>query len=257
MALSDQQIDQFIQEGFVRIDHAFDAALAAEVRDRLWQDLPFDRADPATWTLPVVRLGMYSEPAFVSSANTPVLHEAFDQLVGRSRWIPRQSMGTFPVRFPSDQPPGDDGWHVDAAFPGDEPDNYLKWRVNVRSKGRALLMLFLYSDITVADAPTRIRSGSHLDVARLLSTAVEDGLEFMELASRLDLLPARPEVLATGPAGTVYLCHPFLVHAAQAHRGAMPRFLAQPALELKSPLGLNAGGDHTPVAQAIKLALGI
>lgn len=30
--------------------------------------------------------------------------------------------------------------------------------------------------------------------------------------------------------GTVYLCHPFLVHAAQPHRGTEPRFIAQPSL---------------------------
>jgi hypothetical protein len=30
--------------------------------------------------------------------------------------------------------------------------------------------------------------------------------------------------------GTVYLCHPFLVHAAQIHRGSQPRFMAQPPL---------------------------
>ena len=38
------------------------------------------------------------------------------------------------------------------------------------------------------------------------------------------------EVSATGPAGTVYLCHPFMVHAAQPHRGTQPRFMAQPPL---------------------------
>jgi len=37
-----------------------------------------------------------------------------------------------------------------------------------------------------------------------------------------------PETLATGEAGTVYLCHPFLVHAAQQHRGSTPRFQWRP-----------------------------
>ncbi len=40
--------------------------------------------------------------------------------------------------------------------------------------------------------------------------------------------------LATGEAGTVYLCHPFLVHAAQIHRGKRPRFMAQPASRIGS-----------------------
>jgi hypothetical protein len=66
----------------------------------------------------------------------------------------------------------------------------------------------------------------------------------------------RPEVLATGHAGTVYLCHPFLVHAAQMHHGATPRFLAQPPLHPAVPLQIDrADGDYSPVELAIRRAL--
>jgi hypothetical protein len=73
---------------------------------------------------------------------------------------------------------------VRAAFSSESARSYFDWRINLRSKGRALLML-------------------------------PSGM---------------PEATATGVAGTVFLCHPFLVHAAQRHRGATPRFLAQPPL---------------------------
>ena len=42
-------------------------------------------------------------------------------------------------------------------------------RVNVVSKGRALLMLFPFSDVGDREAPTRLRIGSHRDVARRLA----------------------------------------------------------------------------------------
>ena len=64
------------------------------------------------------------------------------------------------MRFPSPDDPGDAGWHVDVSFGYDDPD-FLTWRANVRSSGRALLMLFLFSDVGEDDAPTRIRVGSH------------------------------------------------------------------------------------------------
>ena len=65
-----------------------------------------------------------------------------------------------------------------------------------------------------------------------------------------------PEALATGPAGTVYLCHPFLVHAAQPHRGTRVKFMAQPALALPNPLVLDRpDGDYSPVEIAIRQAL--
>ena len=44
------------------------------------------------------------------------------------------------------------------------------------------------------------------------------------------------EVFATGSPGTVYLCHPFLVHAAQRHRGSRVKFMAQPPLLPAKPL---------------------
>jgi hypothetical protein len=252
--LSEKEIEQFIHSGFVRIDHAFPKETADAAVDILWKDIPFDRSDPRTWTEPVVRLGMYSQQPFIASLNTPKLHTAFDQLVGAGKWIPCQSVGTFPVRFPSAQQPVDTGKHVDAGFPGNDPSNYFEWRVNVRSKGRALLMLALYSDVSENDAPTIIYEGSHLDVARLLSQEGESGLSFMELAGRLNALPERNEVHATGKAGTVYLCHPFLVHAAQAHHGSTPKFMAQPPLLLRSELLLHDSAA-APVEQAIRLAL--
>lgn len=117
-----------------------------------------------------MRIGEIPNPLFRDAANTPRLHAAYDALVGPGRWLPRDSLGTFPIRFPSPDDPGDCGWHVDMSFGMEgEPD---------------------------------FAESSH-----------------------------RPQVCATGAAGTVYLCHPFLVHAAQPLvRGERPRFLAQPPL---------------------------
>jgi hypothetical protein len=44
-------------------------------------------------------------PPRAKAANTVVLYEAFDRLVGPERWHPRQGLGTFPVRFPSAKDP--------------------------------------------------------------------------------------------------------------------------------------------------------
>lgn len=61
---------------------------------------------------------------------------------------------------------------------------------------------------------------------------------------------------ATGEAGDVYLCHPFLLHAAQRHAGGPggPRFLAQPPLLAAGRYDLGAGSS--PVEVAIRRALG-
>ncbi len=257
-ALTAAQIDRFIADGFVRIDHAFPADLAAECRNILWADTGCDPADPATWTRPVIRLGEYGQPPFAAAVNMPILRSAYDQLVGPGRWLPRGGLGTFPVRFPSLDDPGDAGWHIDVSYGWeDNPNDFMSWRANIVSKGRALLMLFLFSEVGPDDAPTRIRVGSHLDIARQLAPAGDAGLSLRELAADNFAGSAhRAEVLATGSPGTVYLCHPFLVHAAQPHRGTEPRFMAQPALLPRQPLTLDrADGDYSPVERAIRLAL--
>jgi hypothetical protein len=251
-ALSAAQIDAFITDGFVRIDAAFPTHLADTARARLWRDTGCNPNDPKTWTKPVIRLGMYAEPPFGEAANTSILQAAFDQLVGAGRWLPCCAMGTFPVRFPSPDDPGDAGWHVDASFGHEQPD-FMQWRVNIASRGRALLMLFLFSDVGENDAPTRIRIGSHVDIAHQLAPAGEAGLTLGQLAADGFAGSAgRSEALATGPAGTAYLCHPFLVHAAQPHRGTRPRFLAQPPLLPSEPLRIDG---PSPVERAIAAAL--
>lgn len=255
--LTDAQREQFLYDGFVRIDRAFPPQVAAEARAILWRDTGCDPHDPSTWTRPVIRLGDYPQDPFRIAVNTPQLHAAFDDLVGKDRWIPRQSLGTFPIRFPHPDDPGDTGWHIDASFPPDSApaQSYFDWRVNVYSKGRALLMLFLFSDIGEEDAPTRIRAGSHLIVARLLAPAGEAGMSMVEISqAAASATTELPEVTATGSAGTVYLCHPFLLHAAQPHRGITPRFMAQPPLLLKSPCqSIRTDNDYSPVEQAILL----
>ena len=254
--LSKKEIEQFVLNGFIRIDNAFSQEIADAVLDILWNDLPCDRSSSSTWTEPVIRLGMYTQQPFIDSLNNKKLHLIFNQLVGEDKWIPCRSVGTFPVRFPSVQQPNDTGKHVDASFAGNDPNNYLEWRVNVKSKGRALLMLVLYSDVSENDAPTLIYEGSHVDVAKLLSKEGDFGFSFMELASKLDNLPKRKEVYATGKAGTVYLCHPFIVHSAQPHRGTTPKFMAQPPLLLRGELSISdADVDYFPVEHAIRLAL--
>src|SRR5690606_3549657 len=133
----------------------------------------------------------------------------------------------------------------------------MESRANVSSKARALLMLFLFSDVGADDAPTRLRVGSHIDMARRLAPVGEQGLSLRELAADGFAESAeRPVELATGEAGTVYLCHPFLVHAAQPHRGTRPRFMAQPPLVPTADLVLDRpDGRYSPVELAVRRAL--
>jgi hypothetical protein len=259
--LSDPEREQFVRDGFVKLENAFSSEIAAAARAILWRAVGCDPKDRKTWSQPVVRLGDFAQEPFCQAVNTRALHAAFDELVGVGRWVPRQSVGGFPIRFPHPSDPGDTGWHVDASFPPgpavDSSGSYFEWRVNLRSKGRALLMLFLFSDVGDNDAPTRIRLGSHLRIPQLLAPAGEDGLSMMDLSlAATRATEGMPDVAATGTAGTVFLCHPFIVHSAQPHRGVAPRFLAQPPLLPREPLEVTrSDGAYSLVEKAIRLGL--
>ncbi|WP_418957933.1 phytanoyl-CoA dioxygenase family protein [Streptomyces tritici] len=247
--LAESFVESFVEHGFVRLEAAFPRELARECRALLWADAGCAPDDPRTWTRPLIRLPSRTDAPFRRAAGTPALHAAFDRLVGPGRWVPRQGLGTFPLRFPHADDPGDTGWHVEGGFR--PPGSVWPW-VDVRSRGRALLMFFLFSDVGPDDAPTLLRPGSHRDVAALLAPQGPEGMSTVSLRRAWDRRDdgRRPVVAATGRAGDVYLCHPFLVHSAQRHRGRTPRFLAQPCLAPRGPLE-----EGRPVAEAIRRAV--
>jgi hypothetical protein len=257
--LNRDQIEHFVASGFVKLEGAFTRDQAKACSDLLWKQAGLSPDDPSGWKEPVIRLPGSREAPFRETANTSALHQACDQLVGEGRWVRNDWLGTFVLRFPVAGPVHDDGWHIDMSFGDDDssPTDFLSWRVNVHSRGRALLMLFLLTDCGEDDAPTRIRTGSHLSMARRLAPHGESGMSLRQLVEEgFDDSAACPMATATGEAGTVYLCHPFLVHAAQMHRGRRPRFLAQPPLMPSEPLQLDrADNAYSPVERAIRLGL--
>ena len=215
-----------------------------------------DLGSPDTWRRPVVR-GVPTGDCFRRASNAPRLLDAVAGLVNPDAWQTRPNLGAFVVRFPSHEDPGDAGWHIDSSFqlPGES-----RWFVNYRSKERALLLLCLLSDVGVDDAPSRLLPGSHLEMARLLAPAGEEGLPGAYAGQESEIpLPASTsgEVFATGSAGGVFVCHPFLVHAASwPHRGERPRFLAQPPIAVSNGLDLDGPLNRlSPVARAIRLGI--
>jgi len=240
-----------MREGYVAIRGAFDERIASACRDVIWSALSergISRADRATWTPPLVRIACPEGEPFAAAAASPQLSAAYDELIGVGRWIPRGGVGgTVPVRFPSEDYPGEVGYHIEGTWWGGS-----EYWTNVRSKGRGLLALFLFTDVGADDAPTRLIAGSHFYMPPILAAAGESGMPISEVAAK-----TRPSILcrraieATGRAGDVFLCHPFIVHTATwPHRGTGPRMIAQPAIDAPDGFDLS-GSDPSPVAQAI------
>ncbi len=251
--LSASDLEDFSERGYLRVHAAFTPAIADRCRALAADQLGIDLSEPASWTRPVVR-GLVKGEALREAANSPALVDAVGQLLDPERWQPRPNLGAFVVRFPCQTDPGDTGWHIDSSF---QPEGDRRWFVNYRSEQRGLLLLCLLSDVGSSDAPTRILPGSHLEMAKLLYPAGEAGLPGAAAGQESEIpLPdtSGPVEMATGEAGDVFLCHPFLVHAAGwPHPESTPRFIAQPPIGLTGSLQPDAPESRlSVVARAIR-----
>ena len=184
----------------------------------------------------------------IIAVRSPALAESYDLLVGGGRWQPPGGEGdVVPVRFPSEIPPVDVGWHVEGNWKGP-----AEFHTDVHSTGRGLFVMLLLSDTGIDDAPMGLMPGSHLAVPGVLAALGEAGLGGSAIVAALDpAVMCRRPAFATGRAGDAYLCHPFLVHTATwPHRGASPRISAVVKLEMSGGFALD-GSDPSPVAAAI------
>jgi hypothetical protein len=244
-------VDAFIRDGFVAIRGAVDPETAAACRELIWAGLVsrgIRRDDAETWPV-TAQFDDLADGAFAAAGLAPALAAAYDELIGPGRWTPSVDVGrAIVVRFPGEDR-GNAGYHIEGSYAG--PDGY---RVNLRSRGRGLLALFLFTDVGLDDAPTRLVSGSHQYVPEFLAAYGEEGTHSDAEFWRPSVL-CRPVAHATGRAGDVFLCHPFIVHTATwPHRGTGPRMIAQPAVQVADGFALD-GFDPSPVAKAIVAGL--
>ncbi|WP_194891543.1 phytanoyl-CoA dioxygenase family protein [Catenulispora pinisilvae] len=245
-------VEGFIKDGYVVVRGAFDQATAAHCRELIWAELHgrgIGEDQPTAWPAHSHIDSLDGEP-FTAAAGAPALTTAYDELIGAGRWTRGIDAGrAVSVRFPSPER-ANSGYHIEGSY-GAAGGPY---RCNVRSRGRGLLALLLFGDVGPQDAPTRLVSGSHLYVPEFLAPYGEDGTVSDGCYWRPSVL-CRPVVHATGQAGDVFLCHPFIVHTATwPHTGTAPRMIAQPAVHVRDGFAID-GSDSAPVARAIVAGL--
>lgn len=283
---SKDQVEQFIERGFVKLEEAFPKAQALAAQDFLWtklEDRGIRKDDESTWTEPMVNVReTYDEPVF-RACMTERLQDAIEDLVGIGRWADRGraiGWGWWPVNFsqgadqPWDIPRG--GWHWDG----------IQFRHTVTAPDQGLLLLPHFSEVGPHGGGTLVAAGSHEIVARFLARHPE-GLElrdalpacnqdhpwlaeltgvtenvnnrveaFLEQETA-DALGTSLRVMETTAApGDVVFCHPFLYHAASPNHSGVPRFMCNRTTPLREPMCLNRNdGDYSPVETSIRHAL--
>lgn len=180
--LNQEQVNQFIELGWVKVEQAFPKEVALEAQKIVWQNVEKRgvlRNDRSTWTEEMVQLNENYEHDEFQKCNTKRLADAIEDLVGEGRWANRTvygesekkvGYGWWPVNFsqgankPWNVP--NTGWHWDG----------IHFRHYLDSPEQGLLCLNLFSEIGKQGGGTLVAEGSHKVVAKFLSKQ-PDGIE--------------------------------------------------------------------------------
>jgi len=284
--LSDAQVAQFEDEGFLKLEEAFPREAALAAQDFLWERLAAQgvrKDDRSTWVEPMVHIKEAYEDAVFQACQTERLTDAIEDLVGQGRWAAKgktSHWGWWPVNFavgmdqPWTVPTG--GWHWDG----------IQFKHFVDSPDQGLLLLPMFSETGPQGGATVVAAGSHRLVARFLAGHPE-GLElgpaisqcnhsyswlaeltgktqdikdragyFMDGSQLDDQGKPLRVVEATASPGDVYLCHPFLYHAASQNHSGIPRFMCNRTTPLRDRLNIETlTAESSPVERSIHHAL--
>ena len=247
------QIEQFIEEGYVRLEGGFSRATVKECLDVVWNEVGLSPTEPSGWTKPLIHLQESFNEGPFREVWTPRIQSAFDDVLIEGRYRKIDSYGWWPMSFPGFQTPPwapIQGWHVDG--------HHFQHHVNSPEQG--MLPIFLFSDIAPGDGGTSFLLGSHKITARILADSEPEGVEVNELAKRVsdscDLTDMSKICEGTGEAGDVLMMHPFMLHTRSKNTGTKVRFICNPCVTLNEKMNLDRQDEsYSPVEQAIVNAL--
>ena len=253
--LTDEQAEQFLSRGFVKIEGCFDKAEIQDWIDLAFERLGYDADDPSTWAEP--RVHMPSMNTMEVADFAPKAWGAICDVMGGAERIktPITWRDGFIMNFnlwadePWEQPsPEVGGWHKD----GDWFRHFLD------SPEQGLLTVVLWDDVLPQSGGTCIATDSVGPIARYLANYPE-GLTPKEAQFRKMIEQCEQFEEATGKAGDVYLLHPYMLHTAAPNPSGRVRIITNPAVSFKEPMNFNREDpeDYCLVKQAVLRALDV
>jgi hypothetical protein len=252
--LTDDQVEQFLTQGFVVIKSAFSREQAEYWSREVWTRLGYDPDDKSTWAQHRIHMPTLNPIAVQELA--PRAYGAICELCGGEERISPARWGDgFIVNLgeashtTSWEPPSASvpGWHKDGDF----------FRHFLDSPEQGLLTIVLWSDVLPQGGATFVAADSVPVLAKFLAAHPEgvrpDGFGFQNLIAQCSQF-----LEATGEAGDVYLMHPYLLHASSKNALRLPRLITNPPVHLKEPLRFNRpDGDYSLVEAAVLRSLGV
>ncbi|KAJ3576134.1 hypothetical protein NP233_g628 [Leucocoprinus birnbaumii] len=270
-----EQVDHFLEHGYIIVKNAFTREQAAEFTSEMWVRLGLDPNDKSTWTKDRIHMPWLKRVKVSEFA--PKAWSAIKDLLGGEDRIDEKgatwgdsfiiNLGTDELEKQSESlPPKQlDNWHVD----GDFFIHYLD------SPEQALLVIPLYSDIKPRGGATFIAPDGIDLVAKYLAShpeGVRPSGAFVPSNSTYENPKDDPGywshaeavqrcskfVELTGEVGDVVLMHPLMLHSASKNHLRIPRVITNPPVALKQPFVFSRENedDYSLVERKTLKALG-
>ncbi|KAH9487092.1 hypothetical protein JR316_0001160 [Psilocybe cubensis] len=273
--LTPEQVEFFLEFGYVIIKNAFTKEQAAEWTKDLWFRLNLDPNDKSTWNQERIHLPFNSREKVARFA--PKAWAAMKDLLGGEERIEEEASSwgdSFIVNLGTEQwekatetiaPKDLDNWHVDGDFFVGIPS----WKL--------LAILKSHADIKPLGGGTMICPDGINLIANYLAEHPEGvlptGLSFTPSTSTFENHQDHPGywshlkeikrcnqfVEMTGEIGDVVLMHPLMLHSASKNYLRIPRIITNPPVSLKEPFNFNRDdpSEYSLVERKTLKALGV
>ena len=240
--LTSEEVDKFMQYGYLRISQCFSREQAADWCADVWTRLGFDPKDKASWTRE--RTNMPSHEKVEVSEFAPKVWDAIFELCGgedrvsetSNRWNDALivNLGSTEFEGKVEDPKELQGWHVDGNF-------FVHF---LDSAEQGLLVIPLFTNIEEDPGGTMVCPDGIGRIARHLRDHAEGVSPRMiprgEQPKRAGL-GWYSEIMhqysefheMTGKVGDVILLHPLMFHSATRNRKRYPRIITNPPVGLR------------------------
>jgi hypothetical protein len=292
--LSQEQVEHFVQHGWIKLSDCFSREQAGELQKNLWTRLGMDPDDVSTWCVATFAFTrMHDITARLTDrhhrhterTNMPFFHEFSVASFAPKAWSGICSLLGGASRVDSNASTWKDGFIVNLGTPAGhntviKPQNLPGWHVDgdffvhyLDSPEQGLLVIPLWSDIAPGAGGTFICPPAVNTVAKWLyehpegvssrmtprarnpGFAEEQGLKWYN-----DLAATFPDdafVEATGVVGDVYLLHPLMLHSASNNQLRQVRVITNPPVSVKEPFVFDReDGEYSAVERRTLNALG-
>lgn len=253
--LTEQQIQHFLDYGFVHLTDCFDTDFAEKSTSTAFDRLGYSEDDSETWEKEIVHLPA-NDTILVKDFSPKVYGAMCDLLGGEDRIKQPVEWGDGYIinfRLGADREwvapsPDATGWHKDGDF---------FWHF-LDSPEQGLLLIVVWRDIEPQGGGTFMACDSIKPIAEYLNNN-RGGLHPFEGGFGKFIHECKDFRELTGKAGDVLIMHPYMLHASSQNHSGKARFITNPPVGLKDPMNFNRDNveEYSPTELAVLNALGV